>query len=134
MVLSRTLIGKRDPGNTFPTRLHVLSATPEYSEYITWLPAARSSTWKIHDKARLEKKVIPCHFRTFVIRNMHPSCDRYVLFVFLRPILRDARSFLPLCLFLCKQILCWRQCCNHHFANTDNELDSAGERMGGQAF
>jgi hypothetical protein len=53
--------GKRDPSQSFPSRLHRILSTPEYQEYVTWFPNGRA--WKILDKYQFEKRVIPQHFR-----------------------------------------------------------------------
>ena len=52
---------KRDPVNTFASRLFEILSNPENAPYISWLPHGRA--WRILDKARFERDVIPLHFR-----------------------------------------------------------------------
>jgi hypothetical protein len=119
-------MGKRDPVHAFPTRLHEILATPEYNEVIAWLPHGQA--WKIRDKSRFEKTVIPHHFRhsryaSFMRQVRTRTCLR-----FQEPQLGTHSSSLVHILFvvlaLQQTIPCQKQC--KQLTNTSALMISAG--------
>lgn len=50
--------GKKD--NNFPAKVHRILSLPEYASIISWMPHGRA--WKIHDKDKLVRQVIPNFF------------------------------------------------------------------------
>mmetsp|Transcript_11764 Transcript_11764/g.20471 ORF Transcript_11764/g.20471 Transcript_11764/m.20471 type:complete len:363 (-) Transcript_11764:247-1335(-) len=54
------LIAHKKSGDNFPARLHKILSEPNNHDAITWMPHGRA--WKIRDKNRLIKEVIPNYF------------------------------------------------------------------------
>jgi hypothetical protein len=46
---------------TFPVKLHMILANPEFQDIITWLPHGRS--WRIIQQKAFEERVLPLYFR-----------------------------------------------------------------------
>lgn len=58
-VFSPVTVSGKEP--TFPVKLHMILANPEFQDIIAWLPHGRS--WRIVQQKAFEERVLPLYFR-----------------------------------------------------------------------
>ncbi len=58
-VFSPQSVSGKEP--TFPVKLHMILANPEFQDIIAWLPHGRS--WRIIQQKAFEERVLPLYFR-----------------------------------------------------------------------